>query len=367
MSTMKKISCFLCFIFVASIVGICNVKAATLVSNPKSVNVSTNSRDYTFTVTFSGTPDNEWKLSYPAEVYPTGTNPISNGKLSVESGTITFAVQKNLSLTEDKKITIKITNENSGEEATTEVTILKNKTTTTQPIPTSSTTTQASKSNNANLKTLEITGSDDSEVVLSPSFSSNVYEYSATVAGEVKTITINATMEDSKANMVVSNNATEELVAGENNKIVITVTAEDGTKKAYTINIKREALTADATLKSLTIKECSDFELKENKFSYNVKIKDSVKKLTLDYVTSDENAEVSISGNENLKNGSKVKILVTAQDGTKKEYVLNIVKDTETTKKSSVDVEAEKNPLIIMALSMVAFGLIGGIIYVIKK
>lgn len=360
MSTIKKISCFLCFIFVASIVGICNVKAATLTVSKQNVKPGE-----TFVLYIKDTNEGSiYSLNYDSSLiekrkYSDNCSNVSsisgNGEITFYAkteGTVNFSFKdKNeLDSTEPLKVTI-----SSPAQTTTQLTT------------TPSTTTQASKSNNANLKTLEITGSDDSEVVLSPSFSSNVYEYSATVAGEVKTVTINATMEDSKANMVVSNNATEELVAGENNKIVITVTAEDGTKKAYTINIKREALTADATLKSLTIKECSDFELKENKFSYSVKIKDSVKKLTLDYVTSDENAEVSISGNENLKNGSKVKILVTAQDGTKKEYVLNIVKDTETTKKSSVDVEAEKNPLIIMALSMVAFGLIGGIIYVIKK
>ena len=54
---------------------------------------------------------------------------------------------------------------------------------------------------------------------------------------------------------VISNNANEELKAGEDNKITITVTAEDGSKKAYNINIKREALTSDATLKSLEIEE----------------------------------------------------------------------------------------------------------------
>lgn len=366
MSTIKKISCFLCFIFVASIVGICNVKAINITIEGADKVSLNKTIDIKFTVSdYNDVPGNIY-IDYPSNILQCNSNCPKTQKIT---GNTTFTYQfRGIS---NGEALIKVTSSYNIPDASPKKIIVGTGTTsTTKPAPsapTPSTTTQALKSNNANLKTLEITGSDDSEVVLSPSFSSNVYEYSATVAGEVKTITINATMEDSKANMVVSNNATEELVAGENNKIVITVTAEDGTKKAYTINIKREALTADATLKSLTIKECSDFELKENKFSYSVKIKDSVKKLTLDYVTSDENAEVSISGNENLKNGSKVKILVTAQDGTKKEYVLNIVKDTETTKKSSVDVEAEKNPLIIMALSMVAFGLIGGIIYVIKK
>ena len=36
-------------------------------------------------------------------------------------------------------------------------------------------------------------------------------------------------------------------------------------------------------------------------------------------------------------------------------------------KKNVTSVTAEKNPLIILGLSMVAFALVGGIIYVIKK
>ena len=72
-----------------------------------------------------------------------------------------------------------------------------------------------------------------------------------------------------------------------------------------------------------------------------------------------------VDGNKDLKDGSKVKITVTAQDGTKKVYTLEISKETE--KKETNDVVVEKNPLIIMGLSIIAFGLIGGIVYVIKK
>lgn len=229
------------------------------------------------------------------------------------------------------------------------------------------TTTQAPKSNNANLKTLSVVSDDDSEVTLSPKFDALVYEYEATVPSTVKTIAINATMEDSKSNMIISNNVNEELKPGENNKITITVTAEDGTKKAYVINVRREALTADATLQSLSIKECKSFKLKPDKFTYTVKVKKSVKELTLDYVLSDENSSVEIEDNENLKDGSKVKITVTAEDGTKKVYTLTISKEQKTTKKDTSNISVEKNPLIIMGLSIIAFGLIGGIIYVIKK
>ncbi|MFR5756399.1 MAG: cadherin-like beta sandwich domain-containing protein [Lachnospiraceae bacterium] len=225
---------------------------------------------------------------------------------------------------------------------------------------------EAPKSNNANIKSLTIKGNDDSDVVLSPVFNPGVYDYEATVASNVKTVSITPILEDAKANAVISNNANEELKAGEDNKITITVTAEDGSKKAYNINIKREALTSDATLKSLEIEEIEKFKFDKEKFTYNVKIDKNIKSLTIIYELSDENSTINIEGNSELKNGSIVKLIVTAQDGTKKVYTLNIIKETNK-KKNVTSVTAEKNPLIILGLSMVAFALVGGIIYVIKK
>lgn len=224
----------------------------------------------------------------------------------------------------------------------------------------------APKSNNANIKSLTIKANDDSDVVLSPVFNPGVYDYEATVASNVKTVSITPILEDAKANAIISNNANEELKAGEDNKITITVTAEDGAKKAYNINIKREALTSDATLKSLEIEEAEKFEFDKEKFTYNVKIDKNIKSLTIIYELSDENSTINIEGNSELKNGSIVKLIVTAQDGTKKVYTLNIIKETNK-KKNVTSVTAEKNPLIILGLSMVAFALVGGIIYVIKK
>lgn len=232
--------------------------------------------------------------------------------------------------------------------------------------PQTTKTQEAPKSNNANIKSLTIKGNDDSDVVLSPVFNSGVYDYEATVASNVKTVSITPILEDAKANAVISNNANEELKAGEDNKITITVTAEDGSKKAYNIIIKREALTSDATLKSLEIEEVEKFEFDKDKFTYNVKIDKNIKSLTIIYELSDENSTINIEGNSELKNGSIVKLIVTAQDGTKKVYTLNIIKETNK-KKNVTSVTAEKNPLIILGLSMVAFALVGGIIYVAKK
>lgn len=243
-------------------------------------------------------------------------------------------------------------------------------TTTTAPSTTTTAAKQDSKSNDASLKSLTVKDNEGVTVVLTPEFSSTVYEYDGTVSGTAKTVNIEPIANHDKANIVISSNASQELKEGENNKITITVTAEDGiSKKSYVLNIKKNALTSNATLSALEIEELPDFKFSTDTFKYDVRIKKDVTKLTLKYTPSDEKSVVTVSGNEDLKDGSKIKILVTAEDGTKKEYVITILGDVTTTKKVAQvkKTTSEKNPFIIMSLSIVAFGLIGAIVYVSKK
>jgi len=364
---MKKYLSSLFITFIFMFVGIVKVNAVNI-SGPSSVNVG-KTATVKITDVING---NEYKLDFDSTYFEVSSTCGNRSKIT-SNCELDLKVLSSLKLTEDKVISFTISETASNDETkTTSLTIKANtqkppestkppEETTTKP------KTEAPKSNNANLKTLVIKADDDSEVALSPSFNSSVYEYSANVASTIRTISVNATMEDAKANMVISNNVNQELKAGENNKITITVTAEDGTKKAYVVNVKRDALTADATLKELTIEENKSFRLEEDKFNYIVKIKKNVKELTISYVLSDENASVSIEGNKNLKDGSKVKIIVTAEDGTKKVYTLNISKEATITKTKEKVISTERNPLIIMGLSIIAFGLIGGIVYVIRK
>lgn len=86
------------------------------------------------------------------------------------------------------------------------------------------------KSNNANLKAIELsTGKLE--------FAKDVLEYKINVENKINTITVNATSEDSKAK--VEGNGEYELKAGAN-EIKLTVTAEDGTTKEYKINVVRD-------------------------------------------------------------------------------------------------------------------------------
>ena len=349
---MKRFINYFVIIFVILFMGIISVKAA----------------DGAITKTgFSWSGVSEYsvsKLKCTNVTFSNASDITSANVLKSSTGSVTFNNPKNVTVTCTIYIAKELTGNDEDQELVSKTITIGTTATSTKKEETTTAATQANKSNNNNLKTLKVKTSDGEEVSITPSFSSSVYEYEAVVASNIKLVNIEATMEDSKATMIISG-SDDELKAGETNKITITITAEDLSKKAYVINVKREALTANALLKSLKINELPSFSLEEGKTKYKITIPNDVKTLTLEAIAEDENSAITIEGNENLKNGSKVKIIVTAEDGTKIEYTLNIVKKTTT--KKTVNVEAEKNPLIIMGLSIIAFGLVGGIIYVIKK
>lgn len=356
---MRKYLCYVFLVLCTMFMGVTYVKAAT------SSFVRESSTSYRYS--WSGLTDIayvSYTLTCTGGYSTSSSGGNNNGPVVSESGYVVLnpngssgtlsceIVNGNGAVVTSAKIDVTTTTTSSAAAATT----------------TTTTTTQTTaRSSNNYLSSITITTNEGEEVELSPTFSSTVYTYQATVASTVRTVSVDASMQDSRANLTI-NGSDEELNSGENNVITITVTAEDGTPRTYTINVLREALTADATLSELTIEECEDFELEENKYSYDIEIDRDVDSLTISYVLSDPDSTVEIEGNENLENGSKVRIIVTAPDGTKRVYTLNIIKETTTTTKSNTSsISAEKNPLIIMGLSVVAFGLIGGIIYVIKK
>lgn len=372
---MKRTLNYLLVLFIFMFVGMISVSATSLKLDPETIEVGKNS-----TLTISNpTRSGDYKISYDKSILDAknncGTSDFVLQNKVKDGCTIVFTAKKNLSLTENKKIEIKLSDDGGSTPEVKTLTVKANATTTTTTTTSPSTTTQTTtstakaKSNNAKLKELKITSEDKVELSYTPKFSSSINEYSLNVDGSISRVIINATLEDSNASLVISDNVKSELVAGENNKITITVLAEDGqTKNTYTINVLRDALETDATLKSLKIKEYPSFKFSADKFSYNVEVDSSVKKLTFDYTLASDKSSVEISGNDELKDGNVVKLTVTSEDGSKKEYKFTVIKTKKTsTTEKVVTVSSNKNPLIIIGLSLIAFGLIGGIVYVAKK
>lgn len=378
---MKKTLNYLLVLFIFMFVGMISVNATNMKLDPETIEVGKSTNLKIIADACNDGRNCNLRLEYDSTLLElssscgsgndSSSTEIDYSKLS--SCSIKLTAKSNLVLTENKTTDIKLFNKDTLKYQKA-LTIRANKVTP-SPSPSPSTTTQTAtptskaKSNNAKLKELKITSEDKVELSYTPKFSSSINEYSLNVDGSISRVIINATLEDSNATLVISDNVKSELVAGENNKITITVLAEDGqTKNTYTINVLRDALETDATLKSLKIKEYPSFKFSADKFSYNVEVDSSVKKLTFDYTLASDKSSVEISGNDELKDGSVVKLTVTSEDGSKREYKFTVIKTKKTsTTEKVVTVSSNKNPLIIIGLSLIAFGLIGGIVYVAKK
>lgn len=180
------------------------------------------------------------------------------------------------------------------------------------------------KSSNANLSNLGITPNDFS------GFTPGNTSYSVTVPNSVTSINVYAYK--GQEDQTISGTGTKTLQEGENQFSVV-VTAQDGTKKTYTINVTREAMTQENTvvdetaiedvtdvvgLKELTI---SGVELSpafdQNVYEYTAKLIGDKTTLDIQAIPVNENQKVEIIGNEDLKEGENViTILVTGTTTT---------------------------------------------------
>ncbi|GFZ31724.1 hypothetical protein CSC2_22500 [Clostridium zeae] len=133
----------------------------------------------------------------------------------------------------------KITAVNAGEVTITATTVDNN-------ISATCAVTVIPKSSNSNLSSLTLRTSDSSIIALSPSFEANKLNYNATVSYSVSSIVVAPVVADETARVSVNgtalltDNLTIPTLAVGDNLISIVVTAEDGTKKEYTVNVKRD-------------------------------------------------------------------------------------------------------------------------------
>ncbi len=146
--------------------------------------------------------------------------------------------------------------------------------------------------------------------------------YSITVDNNITSVEIKADPVDEKAKVEIGK--TDNLKEG-SNKIMITVTSQSDTKNVYVINVVRDKLiSTNSKLKAITIKGYPlDFypDIKE----YTLTIKRKEKSLDIDVDLDNNKADYNITGNENLKDGSIIKIKVLAEDGkSSTTYLLHI-------------------------------------------
>ena len=141
--------------------------------------------------------------------------------------------------------------------------------------------------------------------------------------------------------------------------VKITVKDKEGsqnpTSKENEDSNQKESATSTNNAQSETKKSSnanlSDLGIKPNDFkgfkpsieSYDVTVPNNVEKIEVYAKTQDSNAKYSVEGNRNLKEGKNTfNIKVTAEDGTKKTYTINVTREeTKTEDNSKTDKEAE--------------------------
>ncbi len=248
------------------------------------------------------------------------------------------------------------------------------------------TQTVTNQSNNADLKNLGIRPNDFS------GFKANKTEYSVEVPNEVENIEVYAVKGNDKQTITGTGNKT--LTEGENTFNVV-VTAEDGTtKKIYTINVRRKA--KDETteekpteenpeedpleeifgLSELTVEGLNlNPEFKTDIYEYTLDLEEDKEKLDIITVSTEVNATIEVTGNEQLQNGENViTILVSNEAGDKTAtYQITVnkkIKDENLMAEEQEKIKQEKQKKIIMlACSAVAVVIIGivAIVIIIKK
>jgi len=202
-----------------------------------------------------------------------------------------------------------------------------------------------SKSNNNYLSHLSL-----SDGVIN--FDKNVLHYEVVVSYGVEKIKVNVITEDDKATYQIK--GPEILIFGKN-EFFITVTAEDGSIREYAIIIVRENEKIEffekAKLKNLIV---SGYDLNFDSDVYDYKLKiEKEDSLGIDCVLENENGVVKIEGNENLENGSVIKILVTSIDDSVLEYKINIMKDESSNLSVNLFVKIIFSLVVIMLLILI--------------
>lgn len=292
---MKKNLKLLAFFIITSFVFVFNVKAeSSITCTPKNVYIGDQ-------ITCS------IKTDEPVEV---------TSKLSLVAGNTTLEKNGNIVYKATNKGTydVILTTIEPGFTTKAEVNVTE-KTTTTK---TTTTTTTKAKSDNNYLSSITIDGEEIDD------FSKNTTKYFVDVENDTQKVTIKAQAEDSTA--TVSIDGPKTLNVGDN-EYTISVTSESDSIKYYKIIITRadEEESSSTEIKSIKIRGYKlSFDKTSKTFHLNIKPEDS--QLDITVTLKDKKANYEIEDNDNLKDGSVIKIVVTAEDNTTDTYRIIISK-----------------------------------------
>lgn len=241
------------------------------------------------------------------------------------------------------------------------------------------------KSNVATLANLGIKGQYDFT-----GFRATKTSYSVTVPNEAESVEIYATK--GQSGQKITGTGVKQLNEGANTVNVV-VTAEDGkTTKTYTINIERKASeetteTPEESSEETSTEEQESFGLKELKiegieitpefktdiYTYTAELKDDKTSLELTTIPTEENAEIEVTGNEDLKDGENLITVIVKEKNTDKtatyQITVNKISNEQNTTEATVNkLQLSKKKIIILGAGIVVLLLIIiVVIFIIKR
>ena len=199
------------------------------------------------------------------------------------------------------------------------------------------------------LKSLGVTG-----YTLSPSFNASTKAYTVSVPEGTENVTITAQCNSSKATLDQSSIGQKSL-SGDTSTFTVKCTAENGTSTNYTITVNRQkhtepepepaAKSSDSTLKSLGVSGYSySPKFSPSTLNYSMTVSNGIRGLYVQAVPNDPKATVDIEGDSKWDVGKNtIKITVTAEDGSKTVYKVNVTRESEKVKSSDKNVDFRIN------------------------
>lgn len=216
--------------------------------------------------------------------------------------------------------------------------------------------------NKSNVK--ELSSLTVEQYKLEPDFSPDITEYSLTVGRDVENLVIEAVATDENATVEITGN--NGLLLGENT-VNIKVTAEDGTVRTYKINVTKVEQVG-LKLSELTIENyVLTPEFSSDIYEYTLNIGDiSVTSLNIVANAVDENVNIEIVGNNDLKPGENIITILVSSDEEDITTVYQIVVNIDESFTDQVVID-NSNMYIYIGIGIAVLILLIIIIVVVRK
>ena len=243
------------------------------------------------------------------------------------------------------------------------------------------------KSNVATLANLGIKGQYDFT-----GFRAAKTSYSVTVPNEAESVEIYASK--GQSGQKITGTGLKQLKEG-TNAINVVVTAEDGTTtKTYTINIERKSAettdnkeeNTEEQPEETSTEEEETFGLKDLKidgleltpefktdvYEYSAELKEDKTSLELTTIATEENAEIEVTGNEDLKDGENIITVIVKEKETDKtatyQITVNKIKEeTNITEAIVNNIDNKTKEMIILGIGILALIIVVIIIVIVNK